>query len=256
MRLGHINLDEREYDYLKSLRPTSWSDFKKLPNQKKEFAFSLPEIEDVDLLKKLHFFACDHNEYAIYKLLIERYSPEESNHFLFKIRFNYVFRARKIGAWENAQAMKDTMPFFLYLASLDGGQVSTQHRELHGLILPVDHPFWNTHTPPWYWEDCDQIVQISKFKYRGLPVEFDISKINEGILIRNGIEYDVRAPIDKGEHGPACVKQVHYDKTKKYRSVIDIPTETEEERKQNGLPIGCWILVIILCLIPAAVKFL
>lgn len=39
-------------------------------------------------------------------------------------------------------------------------------------------------------------------------------------------------------------------------NIDDIPTEPEEERKQNGLPIGCWVFVIILCLIPAAVKFL
>ena len=40
-------------------------------------------------------------------------------------------------------AVRDRYPFYRYLANTD------RHEEFDGLVLPKDHPFWQTHYPPW-----------------------------------------------------------------------------------------------------------
>lgn len=54
------------------------------------------------------------------------------------------------GHWQRIQRQKDVMPYLRYLPS------SSEHkRPLHmswyGILLPVDHPFWQTHFPPNGW---------------------------------------------------------------------------------------------------------
>lgn len=54
------------------------------------------------------------------------------------------------GHWQRIQRQKDVMPYLRYLPS-----TSEHKRPLHmgwyGILLPVDHPFWQTHFPPNGW---------------------------------------------------------------------------------------------------------
>lgn len=43
---------------------------------------------------------------------------------------------------------QDVFPYRQYLTMGDG-QVRSSHAALNNLILPANHPFWDTHTPPW-----------------------------------------------------------------------------------------------------------
>lgn len=52
------------------------------------------------------------------------------------------------GRAEQIQRNKDIFPYLRYSAILDA-RVRPTHAALDGLILPVDHPFWRTYTPPW-----------------------------------------------------------------------------------------------------------
>lgn len=53
--------------------------------------------------------------------------------------------AHAAARWERAQRNKKTRPFKRYVAVLDG---RSRHTAWHGIVLPVDHPFWDTHDPP------------------------------------------------------------------------------------------------------------
>ncbi len=66
------------------------------------------------------------------------------------IFWSNVRTARAAGQWERIQRTKEGLPFLLYVRT-----TSAEPREEHlgwvGLILPVDHPFWETHFPPNGW---------------------------------------------------------------------------------------------------------
>jgi hypothetical protein len=81
--------------------------------------------------------------------------------------------SRAVGRWKRIQARKDVLPYLKYNAVLD-----SRTRPLHEawgrapVILPVDHPWWETHFPPNGWR-CRCIVdQLNdrEIKRRGLKV--------------------------------------------------------------------------------------
>lgn len=52
------------------------------------------------------------------------------------------------GRW--ARGMRGRKPFVVYLTMADE-RVRKSHQPWHGLVLPRDHPFWDTHLPPNGW---------------------------------------------------------------------------------------------------------
>ncbi len=72
--------------------------------------------------------------------------------------------ARAAGQWQRVQRTKKTHPYLLYQLG-----PSKNHRPEHaawqGLILPADHPFWQTHYPPNGWGCKCRVRQISKREY-------------------------------------------------------------------------------------------
>lgn len=56
--------------------------------------------------------------------------------------------AYAVGAYE--EAMSSDAQFLRYTAVLDS-KTRASHRALHGVVLPKDHPFWDTHYPPNAW---------------------------------------------------------------------------------------------------------
>lgn len=71
------------------------------------------------------------------------------------IRMSYAH-----GRWQRIQRVKDTRPYLRYVAVLDG-RTRPQHRAWHGTVLPVDHPFWETHYPPNGWGCRCLVMQLS-----------------------------------------------------------------------------------------------
>ncbi|MDE0029390.1 MAG: phage minor head protein [Deltaproteobacteria bacterium] len=64
------------------------------------------------------------------------------------------------GRWQRIQRVKDTRPYLRYVSVLDG-RTRPQHRAWHGTVLPVDHPFWETHYPPNGWGCRCLVMQLS-----------------------------------------------------------------------------------------------
>ena len=49
--------------------------------------------------------------------------------------------------WVEIQAVKDILPLLQY-STVGDGRVRANHKEIDGIIQPVDSPFWQTHYPP------------------------------------------------------------------------------------------------------------
>lgn len=54
------------------------------------------------------------------------------------------------GRWARIERTKDRFPFIMYRTMRDE-RVRLSHRPWDGLVLPVDHKFWETHFPPNGW---------------------------------------------------------------------------------------------------------
>ena len=65
-------------------------------------------------------------------------------------------------AFALAEAHRDTFPYRQYISSNDG-HVRPSHAALNNKILPADHPFWATHTPPWEFNcHCDSVPMLAE----------------------------------------------------------------------------------------------
>ena len=51
------------------------------------------------------------------------------------------------GRWQRLEERRETHPYLMYLTKRDH-RVRPEHRAWEGLILPIEHPFWQTHYPP------------------------------------------------------------------------------------------------------------
>ena len=88
-----------------------------------------------------------------------------------RIIYNTNLRsARAAGRWERIQRDKAYLPYLRYSAILDS-HTRPQHRawgtlDGHGIILPVDHVFWESHFPPNGWNCRCRCTQISAGQLR------------------------------------------------------------------------------------------
>lgn len=64
------------------------------------------------------------------------------------------------GRWEQVQRTKEIFPYLRYVSVMDGRE-RPEHRALHNLVLPVDHPFWLEHYPPNGWGCRCSVQQLT-----------------------------------------------------------------------------------------------
>lgn len=60
-------------------------------------------------------------------------------------------QAQGAGRWEQAQRLKATRPYLRYVhvdPNLTQEHSRDEHASWHNTVLPVDHPWWDTHYPP------------------------------------------------------------------------------------------------------------
>lgn len=79
--------------------------------------------------------------------------------------------ARAAGQWKRIQQLKEVAPYLMYSAIMDD-RTRPLHRKWHRTVLPVDHPWWNTHFPPCGWNCRCTTVQLTEdeLQRRGLKV--------------------------------------------------------------------------------------
>ncbi len=73
-----------------------------------------------------------------------------------------VRMSQAAGAWAKVQREKDRFPYLRYLSDHYRKHPRLNHKSWHGLILPVDHPWWQTHFPPNGWGCRCHYEQVSQ----------------------------------------------------------------------------------------------
>ena len=104
------------------------------------------------------------------------------------------------GRWERIQRLKGVMPHLRYVAVLDA-RTRPEHARWHGTVLPVDHPWWQTHFPPNGWHCRCIVVQLSDDDLRryGYSVSPDPAvRTREWLNKRTGEVHQVPQGIDPG----------------------------------------------------------
>lgn len=115
------------------------------------------------------------------------------------------------GRWQRIERSAAMFPFIRYVSVMDGRE-RPQHHAWHGTILPVGHPWWDTHFPPCGWGcRCDgQPVNQRLIDRRGWVVgepqafpsrDYVNGRTGEITRLERGIDpgwaYNVgRAPLD------------------------------------------------------------
>ena len=84
--------------------------------------------------------------------------------FVGEQRLRTIFRtnmrvSHAAGQWARIQSAKAKRPYLRYVAVQDD-RTRPEHRRWHGIVLPVDHPFWATHFPPNGWNCRCQVQQL------------------------------------------------------------------------------------------------
>ncbi|URI06635.1 phage minor head protein [Aquincola tertiaricarbonis] len=70
-------------------------------------------------------------------------------------------QAYEAGQWQRAQATKERFPYLQYVTMGDEA-VRPLHAAWNGTVLPVDHPWWDTHHPKNGWRCRCRTVQLSQ----------------------------------------------------------------------------------------------
>jgi len=105
------------------------------------------------------------------------WSYRGSRNWRSKVIFQTNLRtAYSAGRWQQIQRLKAARPYLRYVAVMDA-RTRPQHRTWHNTVLPVDHPWWETHFPPNGW-NCRCSVQ----------------SLNERDLARHGLKVSDDAP--------------------------------------------------------------
>lgn len=71
--------------------------------------------------------------------------------------------SRAAGQWKRAQRTKEALPYLRYgLGPSEKHRI--EHVEWNGIILPVDHLWWDTHYPPKGWGCKCRVRQVSMYE--------------------------------------------------------------------------------------------
>lgn len=87
------------------------------------------------------------------------------------------------GQWKRIQRTKKALPFLCY-KTVGDGRVRPQHRAWHNVVLPVDHPWWDTHFPPCDWSCRCQVVQMTVGMVTRSGLRVWDAPPNDGPLVR------------------------------------------------------------------------
>jgi len=145
---------------------------------------------------------------------------------------HHGLQSYRVSQWEQVQRNTDVYPYLKYIATRDG-KTRSSHQALHGVILPVDDPFWQGHMPPWEWGCRCQVIQVSQAQYdaqlakdKDLPLDerkvldktararlndegrFVHARRDSQDRLQPPQNFDVRTPQQKGNRGPGTVEDL------------------------------------------------
>lgn len=77
-----------------------------------------------------------------------------------------VRTAHAAGRWQRFEASRATHPYIRYVTMHDE-RVRASHAAFDGVTLPIDDPFWDSHTPPLGYRCRCRLVAVNKKDYDG-----------------------------------------------------------------------------------------
>lgn len=109
--------------------------------------------------------------------------------------------ARAAGQWKRIQQLKEVAPYLMYSAIMDD-RTRPLHRKWHHTVLPVDHPWWNTHFPPCGWNCRCTVIQLTEDELQRRKLTVSKDPPNDGPdrewITPEGVVQNVPAGIDPG----------------------------------------------------------
>ncbi|MBZ0222299.1 MAG: phage head morphogenesis protein [Dokdonella sp.] len=137
------------------------------------------------------------------------------------------------GRAEQIQRLKSDFPYLRYSAILDA-RVRPAHATLDGLILPVDHPLWRSHLPPWSWNCRCTVIPMT-----AAAAEDAIGKAREAGRAIDQIPHGVAMPEPSWDYdrlNPAAPLE-GLEKAVARRFGLCVPRQFAVKRK--GQPLWC-----------------
>lgn len=118
----------------------------------------------------------------------------------FRIMTSQAYAA---GRWQQIQRLKRVRPFLRYVhvdPELTQRGSRHEHAEWHGIILPVDHPWWLTHYPPNGWNCRCYVQSVSErdLALYGWTVSAEAPSSPTVIKFVRGVPVETPAGIDPG----------------------------------------------------------
>lgn len=186
--------NEELYNYLRAKKPEIHFDYDEIMHEAHHKAFTVAKITKLDLLKdiqeslakaKLEGKSFSDFKKEITPILtkkgwlgeVEVTNPktkEVKKIYVGNRRLKTIFYTNMTTA--NAKARYETQmlsssQYFRYVAILDN-LTRPEHSKYHNLVLPKNHPFWETHYPPNAWNcRCKvQVIDEDEIKKRGLEI--------------------------------------------------------------------------------------
>jgi SPP1 gp7 family putative phage head morphogenesis protein len=138
-----------------------------------------------------------------------------------------VSTAKAASQWQTIQATKKEFPLLQYVTQHDE-RVRHEHHVYDNTILPVDHPFWNTHTPPNGFNCRCYLKQLRAADSQGKP--FEVTKAP------NEESYGSQFNFNAGKTGEIFGENHTY-----YQDLDDVTVKRLHEYAENvSLKSGKW----------------
>lgn len=102
-----------------------------------------------------------------------------------------VRQALAAGQWQRMLRNRDSHPYVRYV-SMDDSRVRPLHRLWHNTVLPIDHPFWQTHRPPNGYHCRCRVIGVTQADFeRGFAQSRPGAKTDENApLVRENFKTD------------------------------------------------------------------
>jgi hypothetical protein len=234
--------NEAAVDFLKRKRPLNAGAYKQLLPELRAHAFTVSGLGPAAALKEVRDLVAGVPAGADYKKTRKQVlavlaqhipiepdlfdDPEEAEkHEAALLRRaemvvrNNAFQAYSMSAWRELDEFRDLFTHWQYITVGDG-RVRASHKALDKVTLPQNHPFWQTHFPPWEFGCRCQVVGLTEDEYakeleksrRAKPEERwalegeELERLeNEGVIVRNvggaPVRIEVTSARDRNEPG-------------------------------------------------------